>query len=70
MKIEKRGAKKGRVITWNTRPDVEKVKDVNMSFRTTIEEREEIKRLLKEINGGTTSEKIIKGLKILVGNKE
>lgn len=70
MKIEKRGAKKGRVITWNTRPDVEKVKDVNMSFRTTIEEREEIKRLLKEINGGTTSEKIIKGLKILVGSKE
>lgn len=70
MKIEKRGAKKGRMITWNTRPDVEKVKDVNMSFRTTIEEREEIKRLLKEINGGTTSEKIIKGLKILVGNKE
>nr|WP_315046042.1 hypothetical protein [uncultured Leptotrichia sp.] len=70
MKIEKRGAKKGRVITWNTRPDVEKVKDVNVSFRTTIEEREEIKRLLKEINGGTTSEKIIKGLKILVGNKE
>ena len=58
------------MITWNTRPDVEKVKDVNMSFRTTIEEREEIKRLLKEINGGTTSEKIIKGLKILVGNKE
>ena len=70
MKIEKRGAKKGRVITWNTRPDVEKVKDVNMSFRTTIEEREEIKRLLKEIDGGTTSEKIIKGLKILVRNKE
>ncbi|RRD38454.1 hypothetical protein EII29_10125 [Leptotrichia sp. OH3620_COT-345] len=66
QKKENRGAKKGRKITWHTRPDVEKVKDVNMSFRTTVEEREEIKKLLKEIGKGTTSEKIIKGLKELI----
>lgn len=66
QKKENRGAKKGRKITWNTRPEVEKVKDINMSFRATEEEREEIKKLLKEIGKGTTSEKIIRGLKELI----
>ena len=64
-KKETRGAKKGRKITWNTRPEVEQIKDVSMSFRTTVEEREEIKKILKEIGKGTTSEKILKALKIL-----
>ncbi len=70
QKKENREAKKGRIITWNTRPDIERVKDVNMSFRTTAEEREEIKRLLKELGKGTTSEKIIKGLKFLKAIQE
>lgn len=61
---ETRGAKKGRKITWNTRP-VETKKNISVSYRATEEERDEIRTLLKETEGDSTSQKIIKGLKLL-----
>lgn len=49
----------------NKNKSIEENKDVLISFKTTLTEKGEIKKMLDEIPDGTNSEKILKGLRLL-----
>lgn len=49
----------------NKNSSTEEKRDVMISFKTTLTEKEEIKKMLNTIPGKTVSEKILKGLRLL-----
>ena len=71
-KKEKRGAKKGRNITWNTRPTIkpkeEKLKQVQ--YKAYGEEIEEMNRLLCQIEGKRKYVKLLEAVKCYIKNMD
>ena len=49
----------------NKNKSTEEKRDIMISFKTTLTEKEEIKKMLNTISGKTVSEKILKGLRLL-----
>lgn len=71
-KKENRGAKKGRTITWNTRPTIkpkeEKLKQVQ--YKAYGEEIEEMNKLLSQIEGKRKYIKLLEAVRYYVKNMD